>query len=221
MKRSLILLASLTLFLGAFAEAAEKAQKKVNFSGTWIFEKNKVEQAPGAQRGGAGGMGRGGGRGGRTGGQIPGGRYPGGGRTGGGRGGNDPGSAARLTDSALIISQTDTELKVTHKVNNPSGPQQELVQVFKLDGSESVNRVLPAGGELRSRTSWNKDKLVTLGTQQPSSSSDDAARLDIVIKQEFSLSKDGKILTLKTSRSMARGQITTTETFTRQTDTQK
>jgi hypothetical protein len=125
-----------------------------------------------------------------------------------------------MTDSALVIDHTETELKVTHKVSNAGSDEPEFVQTFKLDGSESVNPVPAGSGELRTRTSWDKGKLVTLGTQQPSGSND-AARLDIVVKQEFSLSKDGKTLTVKTSRTMTRGQVTTTQTFTRQTDPPK
>ncbi len=229
MKRILGLVAILGLFWGCMSWAVGKDQKKVNFSGTWILAKSKIDQAPvgqmgrgGMGRGGGGGGGRGGGGrgGGIPGGGYPGGGYPGGGRSGGGRGGNDPGEASQVTDSDLVIDHTVTELKVTRKVNNASGGEREFVQIFKLDGSESVNPAPAASGELRTRTSWDKGKLVTLGTQQPSGSND-AARLDIVVKQEFSLSKDGKTLTVKTSRSMTRGQVTTTQTFTRQTDPPK
>jgi hypothetical protein len=220
MKRILGLVAILGLFWGCVTWAVGKDQKKVSFSGIWILAKSKVVQAPVGQMGGRG-MGRGGGRGGGgRGGGIPGGGYPGGGRSGGGRGGNDPGEASQMTDSDLVIDHTETELKVTHKVSNAGGGEPEFVQIFKLDGSESVNPVPTGSGELRTRTSWDKGKLVTLGTQQPSGSND-AARLDIVVKQEFSLSKDGKTLTVKTSRSGTRGQVATTQTFTRQTDPPK
>jgi hypothetical protein len=223
MKRILGLFAILGLSWGCMTWAVGKDQKKVNFSGTWILAKSKVGQAPVGQMGG-GGMGRGGGGGGRRGGGrgggIPGGGYPGGRRSGGGRGGNDPGEASQMADSDLVIDHSEAELKVTRKVSNASGGETEFVQIFNLDGSESVNPVPAGRGELRTRTSWDKGKLVTLGTQQPSGS-DDAARLDIVVKQEFSLSKDGKTLTVKTSRSTSRGQVTTTQTFTRQTEPPK
>ncbi len=218
------MLASLLLFLGNWIWASEKGSKKIDFSGSWVLTKSKTDQSTptsglgGGGIGGAGGRRGGGGTGG--GGRYPGGGSPGGGRRGGGRGG-DPGEAARLNDSSIVIEHSDSEIKVIHKVSDPAGKEQDFVQVFKLDGSESVNRALPpGGGELKSRTSWNKEKLVTLGSQQPSGSND-AARLNIVIKQELTLSKDGKTLTLKTSRSTPRGQITSTETFSRQAEEKK
>jgi hypothetical protein len=211
MKRILILLAWLVLVGASIAWAEAAAQKRVDFSGTWVLQESKIEQSAPA-RGGAGGMGRGG-RGTRGGGGYPGGGR-GAGRTGGERRGDNRGGIAPLMDSVLVIRQTESELHVTHTMSAGDGPARDFVQVFNLDGSESANPGIPGGGEYRSRTSWDKLKLVTLGTMQPSGP-DNAARLDIVIKEEFSLSKDGKTLTLKTSRS--RGvQVTTTEVFTRQ-----
>ncbi len=126
-----------------------------------------------------------------------------------------------IKDSAVFIEQSDSELKVTHKVNDAAGRERDFQQVFKLDGSESVNRALPqGGGELKSRTSWEKEKLVTLGTQEPAGSNN-AAHASVVVKQELTLSKDGKTLTVKTRRSSARGQVTTTEVFARQAEEKK
>ena len=159
-------------------------------------------------------MGRSGG--GRRGG---GGGYPGGGRSGGGRGENLPG-VMPIEDTEIIIEHTDSALKVAHRLGDTAGGVREFVQLFSLDGSESVNKGSPAGGEMRSRTSWSKDKLTTLGTIQPSDSNN-AGRLSIVFKEEYSLSKDGKTLTMKTSRSSPRGKATLTETFSRKPDTAK
>lgn len=221
MRTNLILLTGCWLVLGTWTSATENGAKKIDFSGSWVLTKSKTDQSsPASGMGGGriGGRRSGGGTGG--GGGYPGGGYPGGGRRGGRRGG-EPDEAERFTDSAIVIEHSDHELKVTHKVDDPAGKERDLVQVFKLDGSESVNRALSqGGGELKSRTSWDKDKLVTLGTQQPAGA-DNAARVNIVIKQEMTLSKDGKTLTLKTSRSTPRGKVTTNETFTRQADEKK
>ncbi len=210
MKRNLILSAGLSLFLGTGMVASEKVQKIINFSGSWVLTKSKTEQsAPSSGLGGrsTGGRRTGGGTGG--GGRYPGGGYPGGGRRGGDRG-EDPSEGQMINDSAIFIKQSDGELKVTHKVNDAAGKERDFQQVFKLDGSESVNRALTqGGGELKSRTSWEKEKLVTLGTQEPAGSNN-AARASVVVKQELTLSKDGKTLTVKTRRSSARGQVTTT-----------
>ncbi len=159
-----------------------------------------------------------GGGGGHRGGGTGGGRYPGGAGTGGGGrrggGGAESTQAGRLARTDIVIQQSETDLKVTY---GSEGKAQDFVQVFKLDGSESDNPAQPGGGEFKSRASWNKDKLVILGTQQPTGSND-YARNDVVVKHELSLSKDGKTLTLKTSRSSARGEVTTTETFNRRSE---
>jgi hypothetical protein len=214
MKRQAVLFAMLGLGLGSFTWAAQKAQKKVDFSGTWILDTSKSGQKATMQSGG--GMSRGGGypRGGRTGGGRT-----GGGRPSGGGGGDIPGMTVPTTYSILVIEHTKDALKVTNKRSNAEGGE-ELTQVFNLDGSESVNAGFLAGGEVRSRTSWDKDKLVTLGTQKAPRASGSGGQ-DIVIKQEFSLSKDGKTLTVKTTETTGRGQINSKEVYIKQTETAK
>ncbi len=221
MKRRLILFAGLSLLSGTWIWAAEKGSKNIDFSGSWVLTNSRTDQSH-PTSGLGGGIG---GTGGRGGGRYPGGGYPGGGSQGGGRRGagrgEGPSETRVVTDSAIVIEQSEQEIKVIHKISEPTGQEGDFVQVFKLDGSESVNRALPPeGGELRTRTSWDKEKLVTLGTQQPSNSND-AARSDVVIKQELVLSKDGRTLTLKASRSTPRGQMTATETFARQSEVKR
>jgi hypothetical protein len=222
MKRAWILVLGFALAAIGMIVAAEKG-RKANFSGTWILDKSKTDRGTSAS-GAGGGMGRSGGR--RGGGGIPGGggsggggRNPGGGAPGGGRrgGGANPAAFEPMNDSSVVIEHSDSILKVVHKVEGAGERTRDYEQLFQLDGSESVNRVAPGNGELKSRTSWEKDKLVTLGTLQPSGS-DSAARFTLVFKQEIALSKDGKTLTLKTRMTTPRGQITTTATFLRQAE---
>jgi hypothetical protein len=229
MSRKWILMACMGVLCASLVPAAAKSAKKINFSGTWVLTKSKVDQGTGSGLGSGGGMGRGGGRGmgrdggggGYPGGGNPGGGNPGGGgRPGGGRRGSEPGEATFVNESPITIEHNENELKVIHKVENAGDESKAQVQVFKLDGSESLNQGLVGDGEFKSRTSWNKEKLVTLGTEQPRDS-DNSARSNVIIKQEFSLSKDGKTLTVKTSRTMTRGQVTTTGTYMRQTESGK
>jgi hypothetical protein len=216
MKRPAILLVVLGLCFGSVTWASEKVQKKANFSGTWVLKKVKNSASPGSQPGRGGGMRRGGG--------FPGGgRTGGGGRQGGGRQGGEgtrsiPGMGVPTQDSLLVIGHTDSALKVTHKSSSSEGGG-EYTEIFLLDGTESVNPGFSGGGEMRSRTSWDNNKLVTLGTQQMSRSA--SAASDVVIKQEFSLSKDGKTLTFKTSRTANGRSASLEETFDRQTDAAK
>mgnify|MGYP001139473046 CR=1 FL=1 len=213
MRDQVVMLVMFGLCLGSLALAAQKAQNRANFSGTWVLDTSKSSQKATMQ--GSGGMGRGGG--------FPGG-YPRGGRTGGGRpsgggGENVPGTTAQTTYSILVIEHTKDALRVTNKTTNAEGGEQ-LTQVFRLDGSESVNPGFLGGGEVRSRTSWDKGKLVTLGTQRAPRASGRGGQ-DIVIKQEFSLSKDGKTLTVKITETTGRGQINSKEVYVRQTETAK
>lgn len=220
MKKLMVIVACATILLLGTLWAAEKKTERAEFGGVWILAKSKVDQSsPVSGMGGMGGGGRRQSGPGGGGGRVPGGN-PGGGRRGG-RGGEDPAELSTRSDSSLVIELSDTEFKVIHKVDNADGNGAQFVQTFRLDGSESVNRVQPRGSELRSRTSWEKGKLVTLGTQEPSGGGEEAARLVIVMKQEFSLSKDGKTLTVKTSRTTPRRKVTLLETFTRQSETPK
>ncbi len=214
MRKRMVLMAAAGLLWASGARAAEKADKKVNFSGNWILEKSETDRP--AMRGS--GMGRGGGGIGR-GGRIPGGRNPGGGRQGGGRGGENPGAGVQFKDSELSIGQSEGEFKITHLAAGGDESKREFAQVFRLDGSESVNPAAPGAGEIRSRTSWSKNNLVTLGTL--TMRGDSRAADNIVFKQEFSLSKDGKTLTLKTTRTMGGRVISVKETFTRKPDAAK
>jgi hypothetical protein len=168
---------------------------------------------PGGYPGGGnpGGYPGGGNPGSYPGGGNPGG-YPGGGRAGGGRGDNVPGDANPLLDAIMTIEQTASELRITRGTGTPDEKKQEFRQVYKLDGSESINPGFRVGGEFRSRTSWEKDKLVILGMQK--GSNDDIAS-EIVIKCELTLSKDGKTLTLKTIQSGMGGGSSLKQVFAR------
>jgi hypothetical protein len=109
------------------------AQAKVDLSGTWTFDEAKSDPAPGPP--GGGGAGRGGG--------------------GGGGGGRMMGGG---TPSKLVIKQTATELTVESTM--PNGAQ---TAVYKLDGSDSVNKM--GMGEAKSKASWDGANLVITGKQ--------------------------------------------------------
>ncbi len=216
MKSAAILVTVAVMILTAIGGAAEKSEKKINFAGAWILQNVKNSASGGAQPGGAGG-------GMRRGGGYPRGGYPGGGRTGGGGrqgGGRQTGSAgdgggmvAPPSYSLLIVEQSDTALKLTYRSGDTAG-QNEFAESFMLDGSESANSGFGGSGTVRSRSSWNKDKLVTLGTQETSPSA--RAASDVVFKQEISISKNGKTLTVKTTRTLNGRSSTREDTYARQ-----
>ncbi len=166
--------------------------------------------------GGGGGYPSGGGAGGYPGGG--GGSYPGGGRRGGGAGGGYPGgngseagAPPEQANLVLTIEQTADELKITRKWNRDGKPHQ-VMQTFTLDGKENDNETNAGGGDFRSKTKWHKRDLVTEGTQQISTGN---RNFEIHVKEEFSLSKDGQVLTLKTSRITPGGQMQIKQTFSK------
>jgi hypothetical protein len=147
------------------------AQAKVDLSGTWTFDEAKSDPAPGPP--GGGGAGRGGG--------------------GGGGGGRMMGGG---TPSKLVIKQTATELTVESTL--PNGAQ---TAVYKLDGSDSVNKM--GMGEAKSKASWDGANLVITGKQAISTPQGD---IQIDTKDVYSVS--GSTLMLTTSRTTPRGENT-------------
>jgi hypothetical protein len=218
------------LVLGAFllASIALAVDKQTDFSGTWVLEKAERSFSPmmggggsslpgsdtppgggGVGLPGSGGMGGGypgGGGGSRRGGAG----YPGGGR----RAGGTPDSPGEEESQALTltITQTETELKMDRKRNLGTG-QLPVTQTFTLDGKENSNPDERGRGEYKSKTKWHKESLVIDGTQQGSGG---GRSLETRIKQELSLSKDGQVLTIKTSRITPQGTMTLKQTFKKQ-----
>jgi hypothetical protein len=119
---------------------------------------------------------------------------PGAGGGGGGRGGG--GRMGGGTPTKLVIKQTGTELTVESALAN--GAQ---TAVYKLDGSESVNKT--GRGESKSKASWDGANLVVTGKQALSTPQGD---FEIDIKDVYSVS--GTTLTLTTTRTTPRGENT-------------
>jgi hypothetical protein len=114
---------------------------------------------------------------------------PGGGGGGGGRMGGG-------TPTKLVITQTGAELTVESTLAN--GAQ---TAVYKLDGSESVNKM--GMGEAKSKASWDGANLVIAGKQAISTPQGD---FEIDTKDVYSVA--GSTLTVTTSRTTPRGEIT-------------
>ena len=120
---------------------------------------------------------------------------PGGG--GGGRGGAGGGRMmGGGTPSQLVIKQTGAEVTVERTL--PNGVQ---TAVYKLDGSESVNKM--GMGEARSKATWDGANLVITGKQAMSTPQGD---VEIDSKEVYSVS--GSTLTVTTTRTTPRGENT-------------
>jgi hypothetical protein len=115
-----------------------------------------------------------------------------------------------LAADTLMISQTEAELRVVLQWTRSAQEHPPVAQSFNLDGKENRNPTDNGRGELRSRTEWAKSRLVIKGTEQIS-----AGEFTQVISFErsFSLSKDGKVLTMSTSRAASYGSWCQKRTF--------
>lgn len=129
----------------------------------------------------------------------------------GGPGGGGGGQAADI-DITLVVKQADNELAVTRKINY-NGQERSIDQKFTLDGSQNTNPAAMGRGELKSKTKLKKDKLIIEGTQQITTPNGDMEMGSI---EEYSLSEDGKILTIKATRSTPMGERTSKQVFNKQ-----
>ena len=112
-------------------------------------------------------------------------------------------------DITLVVKQTDSELQIVRKTSR-AGQERETEQRFTLDGKENTNPAGMGRGELKSKTKIDKDKIVTEGTQKLQTQRGD---FDLEIKEVYSLSSDGKVLTIQTTRNTPMGENTSKQVF--------
>jgi len=116
----------------------------------------------------------------------------------GGRGGE-------MGDVTLTVTQTAAELTSERKMGEMSQKN-----VYKLDGSESVNAGM-RGGEVKSKAKWDGANLVIESTQTMSGAQ---GEMTITSKEVWSLGTDGS-LTITTTRTTPRGDMTTKTVYTK------
>ncbi|MEZ5319580.1 MAG: hypothetical protein R2752_19425 [Vicinamibacterales bacterium] len=193
----------------ALAFSAGVSAQPPTFAGTWTLESSRGALPGGTGGGMAGGMsatggaaraGAGGGSataGGATAGGATasggatagggGGGMAGGGRVGGTMGGTMGGGGA--AGSSLVISQTATTLTIERHLGDAV-----QVRTYKLDGSESENRYGMVSSVTRSR--WEGDTLVTVGTQTVTTTQGDVSTS---LRETIALGADG-LLRIETTR---------------------
>jgi hypothetical protein len=162
--------------------------------------------------------------GGYPGGSSPTGGYPGGGYPGGtyprGRDenpdklppGRNPDGITPYTMVTLVIRQEDQKMEVKHQFQ-VQGKEQEIVQTFSWQGALNSNPDWMGRGTYTCRTSWEKNKLVNLGSVEISSY--DGER-DMAVREEYSLADKGKTLLIKIKRQSSQGETTLKRVFTRE-----
>ena len=143
----------------------------------------------------------------------PAGRYPGG-RTGDDGGGTGDGMPQeQLQDLRLQIIQNDTEVQTT-RTFTVNGRDRTVDQRFTLDSSENTNPASNGRGEFVSRSTWKNNTLVNSGTQTSSTRGQDY-ETQAQVKEEYSLSKDRKMLTIRTTSTTSRGETSSKQVFNR------
>ena len=98
--------------------------------------------------------------------------------------------------SKLVIKQTAADLTVESTL--ASGAQ---TAVYKLDGSESVNKM--GTGEAKTKATWDGANLVLNGTQAITTPQ---GEISITTKEVYSVT--GSVLTVTTTRTTQRGEQT-------------
>jgi hypothetical protein len=112
----------------------------------------------------------------------------------------------------LTLKQSGNELAITRTMEM-GGNQRTSEQKFTLDGKENTNSGMMGRGEMVSKSRWDGDTLVIEGTQKMSSS---RGEMEIATKEAFSLSEDGKVLTITTTRTTPQGERTTKQVYNKQ-----
>lgn len=129
-----------------------------------------------------------------------------------GRGREGGGPAPANIDLTVVIEQGENELKVVRKIKLDER-ERSVEQRFTFDGQETVNPAAMGRGEMKSKTNWKKDKLLIEGFQTVSTPNGD---FELGVKEEFSLSPDAQVLTIRTTRASARGENTSKQVFNKQ-----
>lgn len=133
------------------------------------------------------------------------GRGPGGGGGGRGPGG---GGGGEVPDITLTITQTDKALTIDRQM----GDQSQKI-TLKLDGTDSVNPGM-RGGEMKSTARLDGSTIVNEGSQSVSTPRGD---MTIETKEVYSVSADGKVLTIETTSKTPRGEQTRKQVFAKKT----
>jgi lipoprotein-anchoring transpeptidase ErfK/SrfK len=111
----------------------------------------------------------------------------------------------------IVVEQTDAELKLVRHV--AAGKQEKtLTSTVDLSGKEN-SAVGPRGGSQVAKATWEGDKLVMVTSRTRKKP---GTEVKIENKQIWSLSKDGKTLTIETVRKGPRGAKSKTLVYTKQ-----
>lgn len=113
-------------------------------------------------------------------------------------------SVEGMEDLVLKIVQTDAELKI-ERTFVAHGGQRTVVQKLALDGSQCINPSPDGQGGFISRASWRNGKLLNSGEATIEIMDQ---RTEINVTEEYSISGNGRKLTIKTLSAAPHGVST-------------
>jgi hypothetical protein len=187
-----------------FATLGVALDNAVDFSGKWALENSEQSLQPAAPMktvGPAAGPMSGGDVDVRNGGD---GSYRGG-------EGSLPSSFRNFSAPDLVISVTQTAAEINiEKRWTVDGQPLVSSENYKLDGKENAIRDSTTNMVGKSRAKWRKGGLTIDIVQQVSAGS---RIVEVRVKQEYSLSKDSQVLSIKTTQEIANGQVVIKQTF--------
>ena len=120
-----------------------------------------------------------------------------------------PSPAGFMSDLRLEITQTEDRIRIVRRYTL-DGERGTVTQEFAFDGSRCLNLGSDGRGEYESRTEWKKGKLLTAGIQSIATGH---GRVEHNVREEFSLSRDRKTLTVKTLIATPEGMVKLKQVF--------
>ncbi len=208
MKRmiSILVFSLLCLSLNTWA-----ADQLVNLAGTWILDSKNSDPsflpmpnigAPQMGRNNDGGEMDRGGRGGTPASRDMSASTPGGG-TGGSIPGFGRGPQSTASNAPMVIEQNESEVRIS-RTSRVMGKEMPVFERYRLDGADHTQMTQIAGSpdpvKVVTRAKLKKNSLLVLITSYaPQNKSE--------LKKNFSLSKDGKTLTVKSSHTTSMGVL--------------
>jgi len=104
-------------------------------------------------------------------------------------------------DLTLEIVHTAAEVRIVRRFT-AAGQEYSIAQRFALDGSQCFNPASDGRGDFASRSEWKNGKLINTGTGTIVT---DGPGTEVYIREEFTLSKNGKKLTIQTMYTTPQG----------------
>jgi hypothetical protein len=206
---------------------AQAAEEPAALMGKWGLDQAKSDPFPKSQtamntsvgdvgRGGGGMGGMGGGMGGMRGG-MPGGGFPGGmGGPGGAGGRGASGGPPTPPNVTLTIEQNGTEIKLTTVTEMGGKEFPPYVETLNCDGKQHENLIpIPNSQDKlkeKNKATFKKNKLVI----EKISSSPPPQQMQTLTKRNYSVSADGKTLTLETTIENTMSSMLQKQVYNRQ-----